>query len=342
MNERTATLLGVNPDFVYFQTFFISGALAGAAGVLIGIAFNAVHFLMGEPYMLRAFVVIVLGGLGSIMGALVAGLLLGMVQTLTIAYMSSGLSDAIIFSLLFVTLLLRPPDFSGRCARKNGWRANDTRSGSRDMTDFVAGYLPLFNLVILNCGLALSQYVGVARRRVLGGDCRAGLDRRLHGRHSHPELWHADVARRCPRAAMGMLAALILSLPLARLRGVFQAIATVAMVQIILSLAPLCRRHYRRRQRPQRHSAAGRHARTVVVHRRLHLLAVFSLGRGRSRPAFDAIRQDETVAVSLGIAVARYQALAFALSGAIAGATGALMACHNHSVVPEEFGFDML
>jgi branched-chain amino acid transport system permease protein len=63
--------------------------------------------------MLRAFVVIVLGGLGSIMGALVAGLLLGMVQTLTIAYVSSGLSDAIIFSLLFATLLLRPTGFFG-------------------------------------------------------------------------------------------------------------------------------------------------------------------------------------------------------------------------------------
>ena len=66
INERTATLLGVNPNFVHFQTFFISGALAGAAGVLIGIAFNAVHFPMGDAYMLRAFVVIVLGGLGSV------------------------------------------------------------------------------------------------------------------------------------------------------------------------------------------------------------------------------------------------------------------------------------
>src|SRR5580700_5075215 len=94
INERTATLLGVNPNFVYFQTFFISGALAGAAGVLIGIAFNSVHFLMGDAYMLRAFVVIVLGGLGSVMGALIAGLLLGLVQTLRIAYVSSGLSDA--------------------------------------------------------------------------------------------------------------------------------------------------------------------------------------------------------------------------------------------------------
>ena len=83
---RSKLLLSKSSDNIYhFQTFFISGALAGAAGVLIGIAFNAVHFLMGDAYMLRAFVVIVLGGLGSIMGALVAGLLLGLVQTLTIA-----------------------------------------------------------------------------------------------------------------------------------------------------------------------------------------------------------------------------------------------------------------
>jgi branched-chain amino acid transport system permease protein len=113
VNERTAGLLGVNPEVVYFQTFFISGALAGAAGVLIGVAFNSVHFLMGEPYMLRAFVVIVLGGLGSVMGALVAGLLLGVVQTLTIAYVSTGLSDAIIFSILFLMLLFRPTGFFG-------------------------------------------------------------------------------------------------------------------------------------------------------------------------------------------------------------------------------------
>jgi branched-chain amino acid transport system permease protein len=103
---------------VYFQTFFISGALAGAAGVLIGIAFNSVHFLMGEPYMLRAFVVIVLGGLGSIGGAVIAGLLLGLIQTMTIAYLSSDLSDAIIFSLLFIILLVRPTGFFGTLRRE--------------------------------------------------------------------------------------------------------------------------------------------------------------------------------------------------------------------------------
>lgn len=114
ISDRTAALLGIHADAVHAQAFFISGAFAGVAGVLIGIAFNSVHFMMGEPFMLRAFVVIILGGLGSIAGALVAGLLLGVVQTLAVVYLSSGLSDAIIFSILIATLLVRPTGFFGR------------------------------------------------------------------------------------------------------------------------------------------------------------------------------------------------------------------------------------
>jgi branched-chain amino acid transport system permease protein len=118
VSERTASLLGVNSQAVYFQAFFISGAFAGIAGVLIGIAFNSVHYLMGENYMLKAFVVIILGGLGSISGALLAGLLLGVVQTLTVVYLSTGLSDAIIFTILFLTLLLRPTGFFGNIRKE--------------------------------------------------------------------------------------------------------------------------------------------------------------------------------------------------------------------------------
>jgi branched-chain amino acid transport system permease protein len=113
VSARTASLLGVRPEAVYAQTFFLSGALAAATGVIIGIAFNSVHFLMGEPFLLKAFVVVVLGGLGSISGAVVAALLLGLVQSLTVAYLSSALSDAIIYSLLFVTLLVRPGGLFG-------------------------------------------------------------------------------------------------------------------------------------------------------------------------------------------------------------------------------------
>lgn len=111
LSEQTASLVGINPQSVYLQTFFISGALAGAAGVLIGLAFNSVSFLMGEPILLKAFVVIILGGLGSIQGAVVAGLLLGIIQTLAVSYLSSELGDMVLFTALFAILLVKPTGF---------------------------------------------------------------------------------------------------------------------------------------------------------------------------------------------------------------------------------------
>jgi branched-chain amino acid transport system permease protein len=108
VDERTSTLLGVNPGPIYLQTFFVAGAMAGAAGIIVGVAFNAVSYTMGEAVMLQAFVVIVLGGLGSITGTVLASILIGLVQTLSIAYVSSQLADAILFGLLFLVLWLRP------------------------------------------------------------------------------------------------------------------------------------------------------------------------------------------------------------------------------------------
>jgi branched-chain amino acid transport system permease protein len=113
-NERAAMLLGVEPRTVYVQTFFLSGAFAGAAGVLVGLSFNAIHFGMGEPYLLLGFVVLVVGGLGSLTGAVCAGILLGVTQTLTIAYLPTGLGDIIVYLLLFVVLLVRPNGLFGQ------------------------------------------------------------------------------------------------------------------------------------------------------------------------------------------------------------------------------------
>jgi len=113
-NEHAAMLMGINPNRIYSQTYFLAGALAGAAGVLVGLAFNSINFVMGEPYLMFGFVIIILGGLGSIPGALLASLVFGMGQTLTIAYLPSGLTDTIIFAALFLLLLFRPHGLLGK------------------------------------------------------------------------------------------------------------------------------------------------------------------------------------------------------------------------------------
>ncbi len=113
-NEHAAMLMGINPNRIYSQTYFLAGALAGAAGVLVGLAFNSISFVMGDPYLMFGFAIIILGGLGSIPGALLASVVFGMVQTLTIAYLPSGLTDTIIFAALFLILLIRPHGLLGQ------------------------------------------------------------------------------------------------------------------------------------------------------------------------------------------------------------------------------------
>jgi branched-chain amino acid transport system permease protein len=115
-SEGTSRLLGINPGLVNGQIFFISGALAGLAGVLLGVAFNSIHYMMGEPFLMQAFVVIILGGLGSIPGALIAGLVIGVVQTMSYAYISSTAADAITFAVLFAIILVRPTGLFGQAS----------------------------------------------------------------------------------------------------------------------------------------------------------------------------------------------------------------------------------
>lgn len=113
-SEGTSRLLGIDAGRVNAQVYFISGALAGFAGVLIGITYNSVHWMMGEAFLMRAFVIIILGGLGSIPGALIGGLLIGVVQSLAYAYISSAAADAISFVILFVIILIRPTGLFGQ------------------------------------------------------------------------------------------------------------------------------------------------------------------------------------------------------------------------------------
>lgn len=109
-----AQLMGINTGRAAAIVSFLSGALAGAGGVLIGLNFNAIQPYMGETMMLRGFVVVIVGGLGDIRGALLAGLLLGIIEVMTAAYVDSSLKEAVAFLILVVVLWTRPSGLFGR------------------------------------------------------------------------------------------------------------------------------------------------------------------------------------------------------------------------------------
>jgi len=113
-NPDAAMLMGVNVEAMVFTVSFISATLIGVAGILIGLNFNAVHVFMGQPLMLRGFAVVVIGGLGDVRGALIAGLALGFVEVMTAGYISSDFKDAAGFAALILTLWLRPSGLFGR------------------------------------------------------------------------------------------------------------------------------------------------------------------------------------------------------------------------------------
>ena len=111
-----AGLMGIDVGRTAAAVSFASGCLAGAGGVLIGLSRNAISPYMGEEMMLRGFVVVIVGGLGSIPGALLAGLLLGVVEVLTAGYLSSNLKEAVAFVILVAVLWTRPDGLFGRPA----------------------------------------------------------------------------------------------------------------------------------------------------------------------------------------------------------------------------------
>jgi branched-chain amino acid transport system permease protein len=109
-----AELMGIDTLRAASLVSFVSGCLAGAGGVLIGLNFNAIQPYMGEEMMLRGFVVIIVGGLGDIRGALIAGLLLGIIEVLTAAYVDSNLKEAVAFAILVAVLWTKPSGLFGQ------------------------------------------------------------------------------------------------------------------------------------------------------------------------------------------------------------------------------------
>ena len=117
-DTETAQLMGIDADRVIGATFGIGSALAAAGGVLVGVYYNSIDPLMGIMPGLKAFVAAVLGGIGSLPGAVVGGLILGVIEAFVSGFLSSTFRDAAAFAILILVLLFRPSGIFGRDAQE--------------------------------------------------------------------------------------------------------------------------------------------------------------------------------------------------------------------------------
>jgi branched-chain amino acid transport system permease protein len=114
VDREAAEMLGINVNFTIAATFFIGSALAGIAGVMAGLLFNQVNNTIGFLVGLKAFTASVVGGIGSIPGAMLGGLLIGIAESFITGYISSLYSDLLVFALLIVVMLVRPSGLLGQ------------------------------------------------------------------------------------------------------------------------------------------------------------------------------------------------------------------------------------
>lgn len=113
-NLETASLLGVDTKRTITMTVVIASAMGGIAGILVGMAFNSVTPQMGLSMGLKGLAIIILGGMGSVRGAMAGGLILGLAETFIVVYGDSGYRDAIAFLAIIIILLIRPQGLFGQ------------------------------------------------------------------------------------------------------------------------------------------------------------------------------------------------------------------------------------
>lgn len=113
-DEGASTLMGINVNNTIALTFAIGSALAAVGGGLYGVSYKLIEPTIGSVFGLKAFIAAVIGGIGTIPGAVIGGLIMGIVETFTKAYISTNLTDVIVFAVLILILLVKPSGLLGK------------------------------------------------------------------------------------------------------------------------------------------------------------------------------------------------------------------------------------
>jgi len=115
-DAEAARMMGVEVDRVIIMAFFLGSALAGAGGMIFGLYYNFTSFIIGFTAGLRAFTAAVLGGIGNVPGAMVGGVLIGLIEAMGGQFIATAWTDVIIFSILVLVLVFKPAGLFGRIA----------------------------------------------------------------------------------------------------------------------------------------------------------------------------------------------------------------------------------
>lgn len=117
-DRETAGLMGVNPNFIVMLTFVIASALAGMGGALLGPVLVLTPFA-GTSVIVKAFAIVIIGGFGNIEGTIIAGLIVGLIESFTTQFLNPGLIDIVVFALLLLTLAVRPTGLIAESREEN-------------------------------------------------------------------------------------------------------------------------------------------------------------------------------------------------------------------------------
>ena len=365
-DREAAQQMGVDVDGINALTFAVASVLGGIGGVMIGMYFTSVYPTMSYGAMLKGFAANLLGGLGSVPGAVVGGLLLGLIETFGVALLGSTYRNLFTFVILIGVLVLRPTGLFGarralppepltgtfvassRPARIPAWLVVAALVAAA-LLPFIAAdpYLLqiltsawLFSMLALSItlvtGAAGQMSLGQAGFLAIGGYASALLTMRLGLPVELSLLLGAALA-----AALGTL----LTWPVFRLRSQYVALATLGIGevinQIILNWEDLTNGPLGLSNIPPLTFLGLPITQNVPIYwSALAVLAIAALFQWRLMQShlgrtWRAMREDDVAARAFGISLNRYKALAFIASGLVAGLSGAFTA-HMYSYINNE------
>ena len=368
-NPLAARLMGIDVAGMTLLSFALA-AMIGAIGGIVVAPITSLQFDSGQFFTIFGFIAVAIGGMGSFIGAVVGGLVLGVAEQLAAGYVSSLFSNALAVILLLVVLLWRPSGlFSTGVARRQDVRDEQQihlrlmRFKGRDAALF--GALAVAVLAVLpwlispSSGLLSSLVItGILYIGVLGLDVLMGYAGQVSlgqggfmaiGGYTAAILavnygW-SPLAGTAAGIVLSLVCALMLSLTTMRLRGVYLALATLAFGLLVDSLATGMMDVT---GGPSGlvgipafaigpFSFASPLAMYYLVLTLMIALVLLLLGGVRSSfgRALKAIRTDQTAAAAVNIDVARYKVTAFAISAALASLSGSLYAFYFHYLAPE-------